>query len=881
LFPEASDEQFADAYAQTVTFALLLGRSEGAEPLDLVSAEKSLSVQHSLLARALMVLTDASIESELSASLNMLLRIIAALPVSSLSGTNDPWLYFYEYFLATYDPDLRRNAGVYYTPVEVVNCQVRLVDELLAKRLGKPLGFADPNVITLDPAVGTGTYLLGVIDHALGKVEKHQGPGAVSGHASTLAKNLYGFEFMVGPYSVSELRVSQALKQRGAIIPKEGTKIYLTDTLESPNAEPANLPMYLRVISDQHDKAIQVKKNVPVIVCLGNPPYKRHEAATDLNHSTTGGWVRWGDEGSGIEPIFNAFTDPVKKAKQGGHLKNLFNLYVYFWRWAIWKVFENKEQKGPSIVTFITASSFLDGPGFLGMREKLRKSCDEIWVIDLGGEGKGPRKSENVFDIQIPVAISIAVKLHGEYDRNAVVRYARITGSRAEKLAKLDSVKSFENLAWEKCQSETIAPFSPAKAGVYETFPLITDLFPWQHSGIQVKRIWPICPDPEVLKGRWSKLLSSKERSTLFVEAPDRTIFGKYEVALPYKFSPTPIANLGSNVPPSQIVRYSYRSFDRQWILADGRLISRPRPDLWLTHSEKQIYLVSLFSIALGSGPALSISSSIPDMDFFRGSFGAKAVMPLYRDSNCKKLNIHQSAEQLMSTTLGETISGSEILAYVVGIAGHSGYTDKFETELESKEVRIPITKDPDLFKEVVAIGEKLIWLQTYGERMVPAGHQRGVVPPGTARCTRAVPETDEGYPVSFGYDEATKTLHVGLGTFGPVSNAIFEFEVSGLQVVQSWLRYRMKAGHGKKSSPLDDIRPTRWTIEFTSELLELLWVLEATLELYPKQALLLNQVLAGEMFKAEDFPQVSPELCKPPKSPGVAPTQQPLDMDV
>jgi predicted helicase len=169
------------------------------------------------------------------------------------------------------------------------------VDELLAKRLGKPLGFADPNVITLDPAVGTGTYLLGVIDHALGKVEKHQGPGAVSGHASTLAKNLYGFEFMVGPYSVSELRVSQALKQRGAIIPKEGTKIYLTDTLESPNAEPANLPMYLRVISDQHDKAIQVKKNVPVIVCLGNPPYKRHEAATDLNHSTTGGWVRWGD----------------------------------------------------------------------------------------------------------------------------------------------------------------------------------------------------------------------------------------------------------------------------------------------------------------------------------------------------------------------------------------------------------------------------------------------------------------------------------------------------------------------------------------------------------------------------------------------------------
>ena len=197
LFPNASDEQFADAYAQTVTFALLLGRSEGADPLSLESARNALAVQHNLLSRALQVLTDPNAHADIAASLDLLLRVIAVVPPATLTGPEDPWLYFYEDFLAKYDPELRRNAGAYYTPVEVVRTQVRLIDNLLVNRLGKPLGFADPGVVTLDPAVGTGTYLLGVIEHALGRIEKEQGAGAVTGQATTLAKNLYGFELLV------------------------------------------------------------------------------------------------------------------------------------------------------------------------------------------------------------------------------------------------------------------------------------------------------------------------------------------------------------------------------------------------------------------------------------------------------------------------------------------------------------------------------------------------------------------------------------------------------------------------------------------------------------------------------------------------------------
>jgi hypothetical protein len=227
LFPEAPDEQFADAYAQTVTFALLLGRSEGAEPLTLDSAEAALAAQHNLLSRALQVLTDPGARAEMAASLDLLLRVIAVVPPATLTDPEDPWLYFYQDFLADYDPKLRKDTGAYYTPVEVVRCQVRLIDDLLVNHLNKPLGFADPGVVTLDPAVGTGTYLLGVIEHALGRIETEQGAGAVAGQATALAANLYGFELMVGPYAVTELRVSRALRDRGAALPKGGTHVYL------------------------------------------------------------------------------------------------------------------------------------------------------------------------------------------------------------------------------------------------------------------------------------------------------------------------------------------------------------------------------------------------------------------------------------------------------------------------------------------------------------------------------------------------------------------------------------------------------------------------------------------------------------------------------
>ncbi len=865
LFPDAADEQFADAYAQTVTFALLLSRSEGADPLTLDGARTALSAQHNLLARALQVLTDPQVRAELAASLDLLLRVVSAAPPAAFAAPQDPWLYFYEDFLADYDPKLRRDAGVYYTPVEVVRAQVRLIDALLTERLGRRRGFADSGVVTLDPAAGTGTYLLGVIEHALGRIEAEQGAGAVAGQATELARNLHGFELLVGAYAVSELRVSRALGDRGASLPAEGTRIYLTDTLESPHAEPPQLPLFLQPISEQRVRALAVKREAPVLVCLGNPPYDRHEAARADNGDRTGSWVRWGDGGKGAGAILGDFLAPVVAAGHGVQAKNLYNLYVYFWRWALWKVFEHETASGPGIVSFITASSYLDGDAFLGMREHMRRVCDEIWVLDLGGEGRGARRSDNVFAIQTPVAIAVAVRTGEAREGPARVRYARIEGDREGKLAALDAIDGFGAVEWAECPSEWRAPFRPAGEGAYFSWPLLAELMPWRHSGVQLKRTWPVAPDADTLTRRWRALLQTPNRANAFRETGDRTIGGAYRSALTEEGDASPVAGLPDDAPCPTARRYAYRSFDRQYILADGRLASRPRPSLWRAHGARQIYLTSLFNDTLGGGPALTACSQVPDLHHFSGR-GAKDVIPLYRTADAAEANLLPGLLDRLRRQYGRPVSPEDFLAYLYGALAHPAFTARFAGALEARQLRAPVTTDAALFEKVRAVGARLLRLHSYGERFVPEGEPQGAVPPGAARCVRAVPGDAGGYPEAFRHDGATSTLHVGDGAFAPVTRQVYEFEVSGLKPVQSWLRYRMKKGAGRKSSPLDDIRPQRWTARFTTELLELLWVLEATATGYPEQAELLDAVVAGGCLRADDLPPPPAAMQKPPE---------------
>jgi predicted helicase len=877
LFPQADDDQFADAYAQTVVFALLLARIEGANTLDLRHAIEKLSAQHSLLSRSLEFLTDASALADISTSVSLAQRVINEVSAKTLrpeKGKADPWLYFYEDFLAAYDPKLRKDAGAYYTPVEVVRAQVRLIDEILTDTLDHPMGFVEPSVVTLDPAVGTGTYLLGIIDHAVERVRLEEGEGATRSAARSLAQNLHGFEWMVGPYAVAQLRFSKAITDLGSKLPADGPGIYLTNTLESPHAVPPAPPLFHKPIAREHERALKLKDAETVLVILGNPPYDRHEAYVEgTNESTTGGWVRHGGKEDPGKPVLEAFLDPARKAGHGTHLKNLYNLYVYFLRWSLWKVFEHKTATGPGVISFITASSYLDGDAFVGVREHMRRVCDHIDIIDLGGEGRGTRQDDNVFAIKTPVCICVAYR-EGKPDteKPATVRYTRIEGTRDEKLTRLDSISKAANLEWKKVPSGWQDSFMPDAKGAFTKWPSIVDVFPWQNNGIKAGRTWVIDPCEETLREKVTRLLSAtaENRAELFKNSPTGCKIGDTPLQLPPdRVRLQSILNAKMNDADGlRLAPYGYRSFDRQLIVADGRFLDRCAPPLWHAHSEQQFYLTSLFSTALGDGPACMACANIPDLDFFRGSYGAKAVMPLYRDSEATQPNLAPGLLEMLGKAYGRAVTPEAVAGYAYGVLAQPAYTERFAKELQRRTVRVPWTKDADLFERVSAIGQRLIWLHTYGQRLIPKGEKKGQVPKGAARCTRAVPETEAEYPDTFEYDASRQQLHVGSGVFAPVSPEVFEFNVSGLKVVQSWLGYRMKNRQGKKSSPLDDIRPKSWTHQFTRELLELLWVLEATIDGYPEQKMLLDEVLAGTLFTADDFPAVPENARKAPKVP-------------
>ena len=866
LFPEANDAQFADAYAQTLTYALLLARLEpvvkNGRTLTASRAAEALDAGHSLLAQALRVLADPYARAEIEPGVALLERAIGAVDAAKLAaGPNDDvWLYFYEHFLGAYDANLRAKRGVYYTPVEAVHCQIRLISQLLAERLQRHYGYADDGVVLLDPAAGTGTYLLAAIDHGLETVRDAAGPGAIPGRASVLAENIHGFEILVGPYTVAHLRVTQRLRDAGAKLPSGGVHVYLTDTLESPELEPARqIPLFLRRLGDEHERARRVRTDTRVLVCVGNPPYNRQafaERARAADSSAVPSSRLLGD-----------FLELARGRTMFSHLASLYNDYVYFWRWALWKVFESKP--GPGIVSFITASSYLDAPGFVGMREVMRRVLDELWIIDLEGDSHGAMKTDNIFAIRTPVAIAIGVRQNnGDSDTPAKVHYARVAGSRKEKLRFLDSVHAFRDIMWQACPEGWGDPFRPADKSTFQGWPLLTEIFPWQQPGVKAGRTWPIATIPDVAEQRWDHLTGSdpEERSALFA---DRS-YGRSSTTRPSSTvwpppaSLIPLSEATLSSPKPRVVRYAHRSFDRKWILADSRLLRTPSQPLWATYSEHQVFLTTLLTGRLGPGPAATVAAHIPDLHHFSGR-GGKDVIPLWRDASATEPNVTHGLLDRLAKTYGRPVAPGDLLAYCYALLAGTSYTRSFAEALRTSSARIPFTFNAGLFAEVVSEGHVLLRLHTFGERFVPPGEARGRVPVGIARAIIAIDPESHGYPDKFYYEPSTRTLHVGVGTFVPVSREVWELEVSGLRPLRSWLRYRMREPAGRKSSPLDDIRPERWPSRFTDELLELLWVLEATVAMQPRLAQLLERVLGEALIDRRDLPVPDRAQRRPP----------------
>jgi N-6 DNA Methylase len=263
LFPQADDAQFADGYAQAVTFGLLVARaldislSAGTE-----MAAQELKKSNSLIGTALRLLTeDTSNQEALKTSLGTLTRVLGAVNWHTITK-DDPkeWLYFYEQFLEVYDNALRKRTGSYYTPPEVVSAMVNLVDEALRGPLfERAAGFASADVIVADPAVGTGTFLLGVLRRIQATVTEDQGAGAVRGAIEAAAKRIIGFEIQFGPFAVAQLRLIAELQSLMDAPPLPDPRLFITDTLGNPFIEEEKLGQTYEPIAISRRAANKVK----------------------------------------------------------------------------------------------------------------------------------------------------------------------------------------------------------------------------------------------------------------------------------------------------------------------------------------------------------------------------------------------------------------------------------------------------------------------------------------------------------------------------------------------------------------------------------------------------------------------------------------------
>ena len=233
-------------------------------------------------------------------------------------------------------------------------------------------------------------------------------------------------------------------------------------------------------------------------------------------------------------------------------------------------------------------------------------------------------------------------------------------------------------------------------------------------------------------------------------------------------------------------------------------------------------------------------------------------MLPLYRDAAASTPNVSPGLLHFLSKQLNSSITLQDLVAYVAAVTAHPGFARRFAADLKTPGIRIPLSREPELWMDAVKIGSEVLWLHTYGERCVAPTLGRRLGPPrmrtGRPTVRVGIPDTEAGMPERMTYDEITRTLHVGEGEIGPVSPEVWNYQVSGMPVVKHWFGYRKKNPSGNRKSPLDQIVATSWTSAMTTELLELLNVLGRCVELEPAQRDLLDRIVSGPLIKIENL---------------------------
>lgn len=834
LLHDLTEAQFADMYAQTISYGLFTARCHIHE-MTLYGKDKhapfhgfdakagELTREHAaymlpktnpFLRKAFAHIAGPELDDRIAWIVDDIVALLRQADMSEVlrdfaraKGRGDPVVHFYETFLSQYDPKLRKTRGVYYTPDEVVSYIVRSVDWLLQERFGLRRGLADESkmavagkeihqLLILDPAVGTGTFLFEVIDRIHQRFHRQKGmwSGYVREH---LLPRLFGFELQMTPYAVCHMKLGLQLADTGYdFASEERLGVYLTNTLEE--AAKVSKSLFVQWLSEEARAANDVKKDLPIMVVLGNPPYSGISA-------NQGEWIN-----NLLAPYREVDGQPLGEKKVW-----VKNDYVKFVRFGQWRI----EQTGQGVLAFITDHSYLDSPTFRGMRRNLMTTFDEIYILNLHGNQKRKEsapsgaKDENVFDITQGTAISIFVRSHVQ--RACDIRYADVWGSRASKYAFL-SEAGLDRVKWTPLHPRApfyeFVPLDEAQKAAYERGWKITEAMPVGSNGVQTSRdALVVALSAEELRKRFAMVRDKKiDDATLrdLLSVEDRSF---------WRFADAREIIQGDDRWKDCIRRYIYRPFDNRWLFASKAFVHRLRHDVMRHFIKPNVGLCvgRAGLVKVGEWDLVFTVSAICDHNlFYRGS---SFNMPLYlypdgdgqahmdyskwpkglhdRVPNLSPefVNALAKATHLTFITDGRgdlrsTFGPEDILGYIYAVLYSPKYRLLYGEFLKVDFPRVPCPNDKKAFCTLVTAGQQLIDLHLMNSATL-ADDARW-----PAFAEEGNNTVESGYPKYVGDARVPGKGVVFINKdqcFRGVRPDVWEFHVGGYQVCERWLKDR------------------------------------------------------------------------------------------
>ena len=798
LLATLTPDDFADMYAQTLAYGLFAARCILPNGTDFSrhTAAATLPKSNPFLIQLFHHIDSPTLERNITYILDdieILLRNVSKemlrTAFSVQTYLEDPVIHFYETFLAEYDPQRRVDRGVYYTPPQVISYIVRSVDSLLKTELNISDGLADDNTLILDPATGTGGFLLAVLDHIREYITTHYGTGDWNQYVNAeLVKRLFGFELLVAPYTIAHLKLSLFLQEQGWQA-TERLGIYLTNTLEQPDEMQPAIP-FAGFISDEANAALSVKRDEPLLVVLGNPPYPRDS----VNPSRVGGDLTF--IGGLIEDYKQVDGEPLGDKNS----KALQADYVKFTRWGQWRIDKN----GEGVIGYIVNNSFLDGPMFRGMRQSLLDSFNAIYLLNLHGSNRRTeaiptaQRDENVFDISQGVCILLCVK----ESNNATppkVHYADIWGSREEKYNILSGT-DVQSTEWCKLQ-----PMSP----YYLFVPQATDYRAEYENGWGVTDIFQT-GQVAIVTGRDKLTIHRtaedvRETVTDFVSLSENEAREKYNLRKDSRDWKVRFAQADIRNHPDieqHLASFQYRPFDSRWTYYTGQSAGfhrEARQDIMqhLHHTTNLAICVCRIVTSPIWRHAL-ITDKITEKCYVsnRGSESGH-IFPLYLYPNPEELELETERSlnfkpafltalsemlklpQTVPFNLPEGISPEEILGYIYAVLFSPTYRERYYGFLQYDFPRIPLPTNIEYFRELAALGQNLIDWHLLKDIQVPPRHR--FEGEGDAVVSKV--------RYAGGHVWINPTQH-----FTDVPTKVWEYEIGAYQVCKKWLHDRRKS---------------------------------------------------------------------------------------